>query len=137
MTDSNEFEVAMPGGSAAALTFEGRDVPAGTRARVTDTLGDGKIGAWVGVVRDDFVNGWPWRAAPPALKDVSAGAGVDAGAVPDGNTVLRLAWTGWNYAVAIPATALLYTIAWLLQHPVRGATTGALTTLIVLFSIYG
>ncbi len=137
MTRGDEFEVAMPVGSAAAIDFEGRGVPAGPRARVAATDSDGKIGVWVAVVRDDFVDGWPWRSSPPALKAVTGSARVAAGDVPDGNAALRWAWTGWNYAVAIPATALLYTLAWLLQHPARAIPTGGLTAAIILISIYG
>lgn len=137
MTHRDDFEVAMPVGSVAALTVEGRGVPAGPRARVADTVGDDKIRVWVGVVKADFVGGWPWRTTPPALREVAADVRVEPGDVPDGNTALRWAWTGWNYAVAIPATAALYTLAWLLQHPARAIPTGGLAALIIMFSLYG
>jgi hypothetical protein len=135
MTRSDDFEVAMPVGSAAALPFEGRGVPAGTRARVADTDGDGKIGALLAAVQGDVVDGWPWRTVPPALSAVLGDA--NPGTVPGDSTPLRVLWTGWNYAVALPATAVLYTLAWLLQHPARAIPVGGFLAAIILISIYG
>ncbi len=32
---------------------------------------------------------------------------------------LRWGWIAWNFAVAIPASIVLYVLAWVLQHPAR------------------
>lgn len=93
--------------SASVALSEGRKLVAGAR------------GAWV------------WQETPPSLREVVATRKPAPDAVPGRSPRLRLVWLVWNHAVAVPATAVLYVLAWLLQHPARaGAATvvvGAVT----------
>lgn len=132
---SDVFDVATGVAPALKASGEGRDVQARGRARITDTDSDSKIGVLLATVHGDIVNGWPWRTIPPALRAVAADA--KAGEVPGDSTLLRHAWAGWNYVIALPATAALYTLAWLLQHPARAIPVGGFLAAVILISIYG
>jgi hypothetical protein len=76
--------------------------------------------AWVTrttqAVAGDARRSWVWTGAPPPLADVVR---FDAANVPGDHPLLRGINRAWKYTVAIPATATAYTLAWLLQHPLR------------------
>jgi hypothetical protein len=90
------------------------------RARIPVTQSVGKTFAF------DVSRAWVWRVAPPSLKQVRDGVVPDPDLVPAGAPPLRAGWVVWNVAVAVPATAVLYVLAWLLQHPARAAILAVL-----------
>ncbi len=134
---SDVFDVAPNMAAPSKPAVEGRDARPRGRARVADTDGDGKIGAVVAAVTADVTGAWPWRTTPPTLQTVWDSTIATDGDVPDGSRALRLFLTGWNIAVALPATAVLYTLAWLLQHPARAIPVGGFLAAVILISIYG
>jgi hypothetical protein len=67
-------------------------------------------------VANDARGSWVWTGSPPPLAAVVK---YDAANVPGDHPLLRGANHAWKYTVAIPATAIAYTLAWLLQHPLR------------------
>jgi len=67
-------------------------------------------------VANDARNAWVWTGSPPSLNTVLR---FDATNVPGDHPVLRGVNWLWKYLVAIPVTATAYTVAWLLQHPLR------------------
>jgi hypothetical protein len=76
------------------------------------------------VVQTDVAKAWVWRDSPPSLRQVAAGWASGSDQVPAGSGPLRAGRVVWNVAVAVPATAILYVLAWLLQHPARAAALG-------------
>lgn len=81
----------------------------------------------------DAAGAWVWRDSPPPLRQVFTGRTHTPGPLPAGSIPLRRGWVVWNVAVAVPTTAVLYVLAWLLQHPARtliaGMVAGPLTIL--------
>ena len=120
MTISDVFPAAEVGGSRfgspEVAELKARTGPR-PRARVTVTAGDGN--SLVASIRSDVVNAWPWTSTPPALREVGKDWRADLTAVPGSNMPLAWAWTTYNVAVAIPATAVGYLLTWVLQHPAR------------------
>lgn len=103
------------GGAGAPV----RDARA-TRARTRITQRVARL------VISDLSGAWVWRDYPPALRQVVAGR-IPADRVPGGSTPLRAVWVAWNVAVAVPTTAVLYVLAWMLQHPARAGVLAVVT----------
>lgn len=127
MTTTVSDVVAAAGGAAAggggpsaatdnapgARSRDTRDVRARARIPVTQRKGNR--------LTSDMSKAWVWKSSPPSLRQVIDGRTPDPGQVPAGSTPLRAGWVVWNVCVAVPTTALLYVLAWLLQHPARAA----------------
>jgi hypothetical protein len=110
---------AAAGGSASPEA----DSATGVRARVRDaraTRASVPITQRIATtIVADVSGAWVWRESPPALRQVIAGLLPAVDRVPAGSRPLRAGWVVWNASVAVPATAFLYVLAWVLQHPAR------------------
>jgi Flp pilus assembly protein TadB len=106
---------ASPKGASNA----GTRAPARARTREEKSVAP-KIPAWATraarTVLDDAHTSWVWTGSPPSLSTVRR---YDAANVPGDHPLLRAVSRTWKYLVAIPVTATAYTVAWLLQHPLR------------------
>jgi hypothetical protein len=105
----------------AANASPNRDSKARTRARARETPSVAQIlPRWItqpaSVVVADAKQSWVWTGSPPPLSQVVKS---DTANVPGDHVALRRLNQGWKYAFAIPATATAYTVAWLMQHPLR------------------
>lgn len=135
--------MAMPSGNASA----GSNVQAARRARargfaslpVTDskTGSDTQVRRVAGSVADagrwvvaDFRNAWPWRGQAPSVLDHLA-ARPERHRVAGGTAWLYTPWALYHYAVALPAIAVLSTLMWLVQHPLRLLPTVAVVLLLL------
>jgi hypothetical protein len=99
--------------SARRASALAHDAPANARARVLATQ------SVVKRVAEDLTGAWVWHETPPSLRQVISDRFPDAGRVPAEHGPLRAVWVVWNFGVAVPATATLYALAWVLQHPAR------------------
>lgn len=70
------------------------------------------------VIVDDFRNAWPWRGQAPSVMDHLA-AKPERHRVAAGSTWLYAPWVAYHYGVALPVLAVLSTVMWLVQHPMR------------------
>lgn len=89
------------------------------RARVAVTDGDGKGSRGIRILWADFAGSGLFDMHPPSLRELRAGRTLSADQVPDGSEPLRQGGTWWNTLVGLPAAVVLYTLAWVLQHPAR------------------
>lgn len=94
------------------------------RARIADTLRDGKIGRLGVVVAGDARRWWLVTAEPPSLADWKRST-TPAATVPD-SPVLRAGWVAVAWTLGLPlrvASMLLFLVAaamaWLSTHPLR------------------
>jgi hypothetical protein len=109
-----ETAAAEPGGTSSGPE-QGAGAPAGPRVARTHA----RILATVVAVKDALIQSWVLTDTPPSLREVVRARIPDE--VPGGSDPLRAGWVAWNFAVAIPTTAVLYALAWMLQHPARAA----------------
>jgi Flp pilus assembly protein TadB len=111
--------VTTPDASPERGSNAGTRVPTSARTREKTSVAP-KIPAWAtraaGNVASDARNAWVWTGSPPSLSTVLR---FDAANVPGDHPILRAGNRAWKYLVAVPATATAYTVAWLLQHPLR------------------
>lgn len=81
-------------------------------------------------VAHDVSESWVWHETPPALRDLITARKDTTRALTD-SPLLRIGWVVWNTAVAVPGSAVLYVLAWIIQHPARaglaGLVVGAIT----------
>lgn len=82
----------------------------------------------------DVAGAWVWRETPPSLRDLVAARTDTTRALTDG-PLMRFGWAAWNTLVAIPATALLYVLAWVVQHPARASVAAVLVVPLTLMWI--
>jgi len=124
---------AAPGGSPK-LAYES---PAGTRTRAHDARARARLQITLRVgkqIRDDLANAWVWTDTPPALAELVSARVPNAELVPGTNTPMWMAWTVYSHVVAVPASAVLYALAWLLQHPARaGLATAVVLPLTIMW----
>lgn len=78
---------------------------------------------------------WVLTDAPPSLRDVIENRVPGVDQVPAGNGPMRLVWVVWNHLIAVPATAVLYAVAWVLQHPARAGAAALVAVPITLMWI--
>lgn len=118
-------EVALPTGTAVpGPNARARRTRTRARPMVTDSVG--RVGALIvragAVTRADLTGSWVATGSPPALSEV-ANADVVGAAVD--HPILRGTAAVWQWVIAVPATAVLYLLAFLLQHPARAVTATA------------
>lgn len=121
-TDSSEVLAAIEDGTPEADNSTPRDVHAGTRARLADTLSDSKAAATVqetvATAWWDARSSWVWRTPGPTLTDLWAHRKPDRDKVPGHNRALYVAWVTYNHLVLI-AAVLLAALFVVLEHPAR------------------
>lgn len=130
--------IDMPGVVPAANASPEANPKARTRARARETASVAPaLPSWLTntgqAVATDAKRSWVWTGAPPPLAEVVR---FNTANVPGDHPVLRGVNRAWKYAVAIPATATAYTLAWLMQHPLRALPALLVAGLTLLIWIY-
>jgi hypothetical protein len=127
-TVSDILAAAEPAAAAGGSPPVVVDSPSRARARARDARARARIPVTHSVrktVLSDLSESWVWRDAPPSLRQIVDGRIPAAERVPNGSGPLRAVWVVWNVGVAVPTTAALYVLAWVLQHPARALLAAA------------